>query len=131
MRHQTTRTGLLLALLLAPCLGLAAVPKQARVEAVLTATGGGPVADGAYDIRFDLLASQQATKPVWSEGPVKLAVKGGRLSYALGASQPLDPAKLASLTAAWLRITVVGSPSLPAVQLAATPYALVADREKA
>lgn len=55
----------------------AAVPTFSRVQGLLTSSGGGPAADGTYDMSFALFPTSKALAAVWSEGPGKVVVTGG------------------------------------------------------
>lgn len=106
----------------------AAVPTSTAVEGVLTSAGGGAAADGSYNVTFSIYSAKGATKASWFEGPVKVAVKGGRFSYPLGSTKALSATALASLGQAWLGIKVGTDPELPRQRMHSAPYALVADR---
>ena len=136
MRLPRARTGPISALLVvlassvAALLGatpaLAAVPTSSLVEGTLLSTGGVAAADGDYNLTFALYPVATGGQAIWSEGPVTVAIKGGRFSWALGSKTPLDVAKLAAASEAWLGLQVGSDPELPRQRLHAAPYALAA-----
>ena len=93
-------------------------------EGVLQAQGGGPVADGDYDITFAIYAQKEAQSPVWSEGPLQVTLQGGRFIHALGSAKALPAALLTALPAPHLGVQVAKEPELPRVPLHATLFAL-------
>ncbi|MCO4761369.1 MAG: hypothetical protein KC502_07685 [Myxococcales bacterium] len=117
---------LFLALSLPAISATAAVPGTTAIEAVLTSAGGGAAADGSYDVTFGIFPGQSGGSPAWSEGPVKVTVKGGRFSYRLGLTKPISPKTLAGLAKAWVSIKIGADPELPRRQLNAVSYAHVA-----
>jgi subtilisin-like proprotein convertase family protein len=102
----------------------AAVPATVPVQGALTSTGGGPVADGSYDVTFRFFKAEQFGDPLWTEGPVKLTVQNGLFAYALGQKTALDAKVLESLGAAWLSVQVGGEPELPRKALQSVPFSL-------
>jgi hypothetical protein len=104
----------------------AAVPPVNLVEGALTATGGGPAADGVYNLSFYIYKSETGGNPVFAEGPTSVAVKNGLFSYSLGSKTKLEPAFLASLTQSWLAIKVENDAELPRALMHAVTYAQVA-----
>ena len=99
----------------------AAVPSVTDVAGVLTATGGGPVADGAYILNFALLDGA-AGKSVWTEGPVQITLKNGQFTWPLGSKTPLTAAMLDGER--WLQVGVGNDPALPAVPVRSALLAL-------
>jgi hypothetical protein len=104
----------------------AAVPTATTVEGALLSSGGAPAADGDYDITFALYAASSGGAAVWTEGPVKVKVAGGRFAHTLGGTTALEAKTLAGMTAAWLGVKVGSDAELPRQQLLSAPYALVA-----
>ena len=107
---------------------MAAVPTTSTIEGALTSAGGGAAADGSYTMTFSLYPSATAKAVTWQEKGVKVDVKGGRFSYALGTSKPLSAKTLAAMSQAWLGIQIGTDPELPRQRVHATPYALVAQQ---
>ena len=132
-----TATTLLLAALVASTLLLAAPPVQAAVpttsvlEGFLSSTGGGAVADGLYDVTFAIYNVQINGSAAWTEGPLKVEVKGGQFTHALGSSKALSAAVLDQLSAGWLGMKIGTDPELPRQRLRSVAYALLADTAKA
>jgi cysteine-rich repeat protein len=127
------RPGWLAATLLGAALGAAAAPTVAKAspatvafEGVLHSAGGGPAADGAYQLTFAIYADAKAVDPAWTEGPVEIVVVGGRFATALGASKPLPGVALAGLAAPHLGVQVKGEPELPRLPLHGVLYAQAA-----
>ncbi len=110
----------------APQTASATLPGFAWVEGALIATGGVPATDGDYDVMFSIYGAESGGVAVWSEGPVKVKLGGGRFVAALGASKALDGAALVGLSEQWLGVKVGSDDELPRRRLAAQPMALVA-----
>ncbi|MCO4762790.1 MAG: hypothetical protein KC502_14850 [Myxococcales bacterium] len=108
----------------------AAVPTTSTIEGALTSAGGGAAADGSYAMTFSIYAAQGAKTPAWQEAGVKVSVKGGRFSYALGTTKALSPKTLGALGQAWLGVRIGNDPELPRQRIRSTPYALVAHQAK-
>ncbi len=106
----------------------ATAPTSTSLEGFVSATGGGPVADGDYSFTFALYKAENGGKAMWSEGPVKVAIKSGRFSYVLGTSKPITSTLLAGLGQAWLALEIGANPPLPRIRLRSVPYALEAAR---
>ncbi len=101
----------------------AAVPTAATFEGVLTSAGGGPAADGTYQITFAVYAAASGGTALWSEGPVAVTAKGGQISYQMGSKSPLSAAGLNTATA-FLGIQIGSDPELPRQPLGASLFAL-------
>ena len=115
------------AVLLCAGTSFAAAPTTTLIEGVLTSSGGGAAADGTYDVTFSLWEAQSGGTATWSEGPVKVIVKGGQFSYPLGTSKPLTMVKLAALKTQWLALKIGSDPALPRQLVHATLFARWAD----
>ena len=102
-----------------------AVPGQLQVEGVLLSSGGAPAADGDYDVTFSLYAAASGGTAVWSEGPNKIKITGGRFAATLGGSKAIDAAALGD-GSRWLGVTVGSDPELPRQPLRSVAYAIVA-----
>jgi subtilisin-like proprotein convertase family protein len=100
----------------------AAVPGTSLIEGSLTSTGGGPAADGNYQLTFNLYKDAQAAAPYWSEGPVAVAVKNGAFAWQLGSTAPIDVAALGE--GAWLSVKVANDPELPRKPVNSSLFAL-------
>jgi len=95
------------------------------VEGALHASGGGPVADGSYNVKFTLFDKATGGTAAWSEGPVPVKTAQGRFSYALGTTKPLDAAKLAGLAKQWLQVDI-GADTMARKPLHAVAFSLYA-----
>ncbi len=104
----------------------AAAPGTLSIHGTLSATAGGPVADGDYTLVFGLYASDKAATPVWTEGQVKAGVKSGRFTQVLGTVKPITAKVIAPLSPGWLGIKVGADPELPRIPLRSVPWALQA-----
>ena len=105
-------------------LAFAAAPTTSLLDGVLTSSGGSAAADGDYDITFTIYDAASGGAKVWSEGPVKVKVAGGRFSHVLGSATALDMAKLVAAKGQWLALKVGSDPELPAQSLHASVFAL-------
>lgn len=126
---MTKRTRMFIAILASSFMtsaAVAAVPVTSTVEGVLTSAGGGPAADGTYDVTFRLYDGQFSKASVWSEGPVKVTLKGGRFSHALGSVKALNATQLAGMKSPWFELQVSKDPALPRRPLSSVMYAHVA-----
>ena len=102
----------------------AAGPSTILLEGAIHSQGGGPAADGNYNLTFAIYDKQTGGAAAWTEGPISVAAAGGRFSYALGTKSAIDAGKLAALTAQWLGIKVGTDPELPRTAIHATAFAL-------
>jgi len=98
----------------------AAVPTTLSTEGALTTGAGGAVPDGSYTLSFAILDGP-AGKPVWGEGPVAVAVKGGMFTWTLGSKVPISPVTLTGQR--WLQVTVGADPALPAAPILPVAFA--------
>ena len=114
-----------LAVALAPLTALA-MPSTIAFEGFLNATGGGPAADGQYNLTFSIYPTAQGGQAAWSEGPVSLTVSNGQFSHQLGSGTPIDAVALGALDSAWLGVQIGNDPELPRQTLSSVAYALVA-----
>ncbi len=104
---------------------MAAMPATVGVEGALYSAGGGPAADGSYNVTFSLYKDALTANATWTEGPVQIAVKNGLFVYALGGSKPLDAATLAGVGAtAQMGIKVEADPELPRKPVQSSMFAL-------
>ncbi len=112
------------ALVMGASSAMAAPPSTSLIEGLMTSAGGGAAADGTYDVTFSVYEAGSGGNAVWSEGPVKVAVKGGQFSYALGTTKTIDITKLGALKSQWLGVKIGADPELARVKLHATLFAL-------
>ena len=83
---------------------LAAVPATIQIEGALTSKGGGPVADGDYDVTFSLYAAKTGGAAAWTQ-TAKVGLKSGAFRRALGSVKALGTT-VATLKEAWLAVKV-------------------------
>ena len=100
----------------------AAVPSALTADGVLTSQGGGPVADGNYAVTFVIYKDAAGGAPVWSEGPLQVAVKNGAFSQVLGAVKPVDAGVAAA--GGWITLAVGNDPELARKPWRSVPFAL-------
>ena len=97
-------------LLGAPGLALEPAPARFDVRGQLTATGGGPVADGQYTLVVSLYDGEQAVQPLWTETHPAADVGGGRFAVEAGAVEPINPLLLSAAQSLWIGVAVDGEP---------------------
>ena len=118
-------SGLAVAVLVAlPGLALAAVPSVMTVHGGLFAVGGGPVADGSYKVTFSVFTGAVGGNPVYTEGPVDIAVKNGVYSYAIGSKTPLTADALANMATPFLSMKVESDPEFSRQAIASVPFSM-------
>ena len=118
-RRAWLRTALLGLAVCTPALA-SALPTSSSLEGVLMSAGGAPAADGEYDVTFALYPSETAKDPSWTEGPVKVTLKGGRFNAVVGKTKAIDATVLAAANA-YLGVKVGADPELPRQALHAAP----------
>jgi subtilisin-like proprotein convertase family protein len=99
-----------------------AVPPTLAVQAVIQSGGGGPAADGVYDMTFALYKDAKTGPALWQEGPLPVAAKGGVATHTLGSVKPLDP-KLGAEAQLFVGVTIDPDPELPRKPLHSVLYA--------
>ncbi len=102
----------------------AAAPKTAVVDGVLMSGGGGAAADGKYMMTFSIYAAPSGGSAAWKEGPVEVAVIGGRFQRTLGGAKPFNLANLAALKTPWLGVQIEQEKELTRRPLHSVLYAL-------
>ncbi|MFZ4579170.1 MAG: proprotein convertase P-domain-containing protein [Myxococcota bacterium] len=118
-------SGLAVAVLVAlPGLAFAAVPSVMTVHGGLFAVGGGPVADGSYKVTFSVFTGAVGGNPVYTEGPVDIAVKNGVYSYAIGSKTPLTADALANMATPFLSMKVESDPEFSRQAIASVPFSM-------
>lgn len=100
----------------------ASVPTQIAVEGILQAVGGGPVADGSYNVVFTIYDAASAGNAVWTENAT-LTVAGGAFAYGLGSTKALDAMLFQAAGGTWLGAKIGADPELARKPFATTPYA--------
>lgn len=105
-------------------------PGTMQVSGVLMASGGGPVADGAYDLKFGLFVAETGGTAIWQESATTVAVKNGQFAMVIGEKLPIA-SKAAAGGALWLSVAVAGEPELPRRPLASVAFALRANTAEA
>lgn len=106
----------------------ASIPNKISYQGILTNSSGAPVADGSYDIKFELFNVVSGGAALWSETQTAVPVSNGTFSVLLGSATPLIGIFYQPL---WVEITVVSGPGIgspvvfsPRTELASAAYAL-------
>jgi hypothetical protein len=126
------RRFLLFVLLLSVTITEAQVPRQISYQGLLTTLSGNPLADGAYNLGFDLYDSLAGGTMLWTESQSNDTVRRGTLSVILGSVTPLN---LAFNRTYYLQVRVTSGPPgptyplifSPRTVLTSAPYAIRSD----
>jgi len=108
----------------------AEVPKTVNYQGRLTDPAGNPVADGDYQITFQIVEHDplpMGESPLWSSGVQTVTVTDGLFEYYLGSNVPLPIGIFNDdgLDSYFLRMHVEGSLLfLDGIELTATPFAI-------
>ncbi len=113
-----------LGLMAVPCAAQAAVPTTTSIEGTLFSSGGGPAADGNYNVVFSIYKDASGGAAVYSEGPVAVALKGGLFTYQIGSKTALTATTLAGLPTAFLGVKIDQDAELPRQPINSTPFSL-------
>jgi hypothetical protein len=102
---------------------MATVPSTLSYQGVLTDGSGNLVADGAYNLTFNLYTVSSGGSSIWTESDTSVPVTKGGFNVVLGNVTPLS--SLAFDVKYYLGITVGAGPELtPRVELTASPYGM-------
>ncbi|MBI4581952.1 MAG: hypothetical protein HY718_19800 [Planctomycetes bacterium] len=102
---------------------LSGVPPGVSYQGRLTDSSGNPVVDGAYSLRFSLVAQAAGGAAFWSSPVLSVTTGNGLFTTTL---EPLSAADLIGKDNVWLEAQV-GSPPVtlsPRVKLTSSPFAL-------
>jgi hypothetical protein len=106
----------------------ATVSQKLSYQGLLTTSGGAPVVDGLYDLKFEMFNVSTSGGALWSETQTGVTVSHGTFSVLLGAVTPLVSIFYQPL---WLEVTAVSGPGLsgsitfaPRAELASAAYSL-------
>ena len=100
-------------------------PVELAAQGRLTATGGGPVADGSYPMAIALYDQPQGGVSVYKEFYLGTVVQGGVFALIMGAADAkLDSSVFANGKPLHIGITIGTDPELPRQKLARVPYAV-------
>lgn len=101
---------------------IAQIPQTVSYQGVLTDGAGNVVADGSYNLTFQIFNVATGGTPLWTEVQPAVPVSRGGFSVLLGSVTPFN---LPFNGQYWLGIAVNGGGELtPRVQLASSPYSL-------
>jgi hypothetical protein len=101
-----------------------AVPPLISYQSLLRTSGGGPVADGPYEVAFRLYEDSAGGIPVWEESQT-VQTSGGVFHVLLGAINPVSPGAFA--TDLYLGVGIdAGAEMTPRVRLVSVGYAMAA-----
>ncbi|MBN2226691.1 MAG: hypothetical protein JW763_04950 [candidate division Zixibacteria bacterium] len=115
----------LMALVLLLSLSVSAeVPGAITYQGRLTDSGGDPVTNGPYLIKFTIYAGESGNDSLWSSGFQSVTVTDGCFSYQLGASVPFPSGLFSADTVRYLGITIDVDPEItPRTRLVSVAYA--------
>jgi hypothetical protein len=101
------------------------IPQVISYQGKVTDTGGTPVADGSYTMRFHIYDALSGGTLEWDSGNRSIQVTGGIFSVLLGES-PQPSINLPFDEDYWLLVTVGGDNQIPRQRLGSVGYAYVA-----
>jgi hypothetical protein len=106
----------------------ATVPQKISYQGLLTNSSGAPVADGAYDLKFEMFNVSTSGGALWSETQTGVTVSHGTFSVLLGSVTPLPGIFYQPL---WLEVTALTGPGIsgsitfsPRNELASAAYSM-------
>lgn len=105
------------------------VPQMINYQGRLTDSGGDPVSDGDYDVRFEIWDSPAPSETdimLWTSGTVTVAVSNGLFTHMLGSAYPLPPSVFVydGPLGRYIATEIIGQGvTPPRLPLLATPYA--------
>jgi len=107
----------------------ASLPLTMSYQGLLTTGLGTPVADGSYDLQFDLYDSLSGGTSMWSETQTGVSVQRGTFNVILGSVTPLNIEFTRQLFVNVIATTGPAGPTyplafLPRATLASAPYSL-------
>jgi hypothetical protein len=124
MRNRTRRLAptiivltILLAILAAGCIDL---PATFSYQGRLLTSAGNPVADGTYNVRYNLYHQSSGGTPVFTDTE-SIVVADGLFNSAIGTDMEIPPDTFAEPT--WLEVTINGQTLTPRERLRGAPYA--------
>jgi len=103
----------------------AEIPEMISYQGKVTDSGGTPVADGTYTMRFRIYDSETGNIPIWDSGGLSVDLEGGIFSVTLG-NTSLNPINISFDVDYWLLVTFEGDDQLPRKQLSSVGYAYMA-----
>jgi hypothetical protein len=101
------------------------IPQVISYQGKVTDSGGTPVADGSYTMRFRIMDAPTGGNVLWDSGDQTIAVNGGVFNVLLGES-PQPAIGLDFDQDYWLLVTFDGVNQTPRQRLACTGYAYMA-----
>ena len=101
------------------------IPQVINYQGKVTDTGGVPIADGIYPMRFFIYTSESGGSFIWDSGARLIAVQGGIFSVTLGES-PQPAINLAFDQDYWLETVIAGDIQSPRGRLGSAGYAYMA-----
>ena len=122
MNMKTIRIAILASALLLASTATAAVPVSVALEGALLATGGGPAADGDYQVTFAVYAGEKDVAALWSEAQT-VKVSKGVFSHILGSVKPAPADLFGGKTGTWLGLKVGNEPEMARKPIHAVAYA--------
>lgn len=104
---------------------LADIPQLINYQGKVTDTGGTPVPDGSYDMRFNIYDVETGGTDLWYSGNVSVQVTGGIFNVLLGES-PMPAINLPFDVDYWLNVWIAGDTQTPRQRLGSMGYAYMA-----
>jgi hypothetical protein len=103
----------------------AEIPQMMSYQGKVTDSGGSPVADGTYTMRFRVYDAATGGTMLWDSGSRSIQVSGGVFNVLLGES-PQPSLSLDFDTDYWLQVTFLGTNQTPRHRLGSVGYAYMA-----
>ena len=104
---------------------LADIPQLVSYQGKVTDTGGTPVPDGSYNMRFSIYNVETGGTDLWYSGTVSVQVTNGVFNVLLGES-PQPAINLPFDEDYWLSVWIDGDPQTPRQRLGSMGYAYMA-----
>lgn len=105
---------------------MSAVPHTIAYQGTLSDSNGTPV-NTTVPMGFAIFSAATGGTPLWSEGPVSVAVNKGVFRITLGQVVPIASSVFAAADR-WLEISPNGTPLAPRQKLASMPFSMNADQ---
>ena len=127
MRHFVVFFSVIMIIMVCLAGVFGATPGTISYQGRLTDDSGQPVADGDYQVTFNIYSLSSGGDTLWTSGARTINLANGLFNYLLGSHIPLPEGLFAAGADRWLGITVNGNPEYsPRVKMAAVPYSFQA-----
>jgi hypothetical protein len=101
------------------------IPQLINYQGKVTDSGGTPIPDGSYNMRFSIFNVETGGTSLWYSGTVSVQVTGGIFNVLLGDS-PQPAINLPFDEDYWLNVWIAGDPQTPRQRLGSMGYAYMA-----